>query len=210
MSKKYSISENNDYRLIFNEDIIKRAHNRTLKQFEQKKISELYLKEFGREILTTCPNRFRDALNALYYKNINKKTRVMEKKSEARKYHLKRGFSIIYKGTTYTQMSLTDSVAKAFLELNPEKRAKFSKIPESHVFIGEDIVEKKLFESENEEFITKIKKLEEQIEYLKIENELLNETIKSYKEQDAGNITSDDIVEKKNEDDQERNTIVDE
>jgi len=106
----------------------KRIRQRQLTAEEKDTITSIYYQFFTGGLSKTCPDRFLDAY--IRIKNLLKNKTMSEiKEHKKRLYHLKRGVAIMYKGNTYTEINLTDEVAKDFLVLHPERKEKFAEVP---------------------------------------------------------------------------------
>lgn len=78
----------------------------------------------------SCRNRYADA----YYEimaALPKETRKLIKMSKQQnRYHLRGGFVIYHDGSHYTNVTLTDEIAKAYLAKHPDAAFQFDSIPE--------------------------------------------------------------------------------
>lgn len=80
----------------------------------------------------SCRNRYADA----YYEimaALPRETRKLFKMSKGRKYRLIGGYVIYHEGNHYTNVTLTDEIAKAYLEKHPDAISQFESIPEPEV-----------------------------------------------------------------------------
>ena len=80
----------------------------------------------------SCRNRYTDA----YYEimaALPRETRKLFKMSKGRKYRLIGGYVIYHEGNHYTNVTLTDEIAKAYLEKHPDAISQFESIPEPEV-----------------------------------------------------------------------------
>lgn len=78
----------------------------------------------------SCRNRYADA----YYEimaALPKETRKLIKMSKQQnRYHLKGGYVIYHEGSHYTNVTLTDDIAKAYLAKHPDAAFQFDSIPQ--------------------------------------------------------------------------------
>lgn len=77
----------------------------------------------------SCRNRYADA----YYEimaALPRETRKLLKMSKGRKYRLIGGYVIYHEGNHYTNVTLTDEIAKTYLEKHPDAISQFESIPE--------------------------------------------------------------------------------
>lgn len=77
----------------------------------------------------SCRNRYTDA----YYEimaALPRETRKLFKMSKDKKYRLIGGYVIYHEGNHYTNVTLTDEIAKAYLEKHPDAISQFESIPE--------------------------------------------------------------------------------
>jgi hypothetical protein len=100
----------------------------------------------------SCRNRYADA----YYEimaALPKETRNLIKMSKQQnRYHLKGGYVIYHEGSHYTNVTLTDDIAKAYLAKHPDAAYQFDSIPEPEVQEdNSDIEEAKKYLKESEE-----------------------------------------------------------
>lgn len=105
----------------------------------------------------SCRNRYADA----YYEimaALPKETRKLIKMSKQQnKYHLKGGYVIYHEGSHYTNVTLTDDIAKAYLAKHPDAAFQFDAIPEPEPeVVSEDYVDieeaKAVLEASEEDF----------------------------------------------------------
>ena len=197
-------------------NIVKRAHKSDFSNDEKVIIAEIHKQIFNKNLLSSCPKKYKEAYFAIQNSILNKNNKNMKNKEQ--KYQLKRGVSINYKGIIYTSINITDSVAENYLKEYPEKKIKFSEIPETHKeskkndVLSNDIIElkfeieklqneiseKDIIISDMEEYVEKLnkklisKKYSEDTEILKTEPED-TEILK----------TEPEATEKKNEEDRE-------
>jgi len=102
-----------------NEEILRKAYNSEITTDVRLYVSELYLELFNKKIANAqCQNCVRDAAIEIL-------VNIMDK----RKYIVFAHIPILWGGKWYTQPTLTDELAEAYLKENPKDIAKFKKYP---------------------------------------------------------------------------------
>lgn len=105
--------------MIYESEIIEKAYKGEISPEIRLYVSKYYAYLFGKEIVQTkCSSYIQDAA-----------IKILIKMNEKRKYLLKAHIPILHKGKWYTQSILTDEIAEEYLNLNPEDKFKFAKIP---------------------------------------------------------------------------------
>lgn len=98
---------------------------------ERAEIERLYFRVMGRAMrVSSCPNRWADAVVEMRIFLRNNNPRNETTNMENRKYIMKRGVILRYRGQVYSFASITDDVAKKALAENPNIAWMFTSIPE--------------------------------------------------------------------------------
>lgn len=77
----------------------------------------------------SCRNRYTDAYYEIYAV-LPDETKRLIKMSKERKYRLIGGYVIYHEGSHYTNVTLTDAIAEAYLAKHPDAAYQFESIPE--------------------------------------------------------------------------------
>lgn len=76
-----------------------------------------------------CRNRYADAYYEIYAA-LPKEIKKLFRMSKEKKYRLIGGYVIYHEGNHYTNVTLTDEIAKAYLAKHPDAAYQFESIPE--------------------------------------------------------------------------------
>lgn len=108
-------------------------------QEDRSLIEQLSVTELGKRVRQcNCRDRYTEAVLELY--STMKKRGTM---NADRQYLLRAGVLIWIGTQVYTSNNITDEVAEAYLEMHPEDRGKFERVPETYKSPAEeDLVEK--------------------------------------------------------------------
>lgn len=97
-------------------------------QADRALIEQLSISELGKEVRQcNCRDRYTEAVLDLYMTLKKRGTMNAE-----RQYQLRAGVLIWIGTQVYTNNNITDEVAEAYLEMHPEARGKFERVPETY------------------------------------------------------------------------------
>lgn len=92
---------------------------------EKTMVARFYFEEFGEHLRDCgCHHRYSDAVMDIYHTLKSK-----GKMAKEQKYMLKAGVIVWIGNDCYNRHSLTDELAEKYLNLHPDARSKFDKVP---------------------------------------------------------------------------------